>query len=92
MQSIVVAVRSKGQGIVVNFVDTTMQRAALLCLTVRIDWRKWERNRVEYIFSYLMPLILRNVFTSFIFSKLEIRDSQNLAKLGLGGKPYLLVL
>ena len=30
MQSIVLAERSKVQGIVVNFVDTTMQRAALL--------------------------------------------------------------
>ena len=57
MQRIVVAQRSKEQGIVVNFVDTTMQRASLSTGGIEVG-----------IFSFLMLLILRNVSTSFIFS------------------------
>ena len=37
--------------------------------------------------------VISILFTSTtLVLKLEIRDSQNLAKLGLGGKPSLLVL
>ena len=42
MQSIMNAITSKGQGLVVKFVDTTMQRAALPCSPVRIEL---ERSR-----------------------------------------------
>ena len=65
MQRIVVAQRSKEKGIVVNFVGTPMQRAALL---FPVSDRARERNQGEYFSS----LILRNVSTSFIFSKLNL--------------------
>ena len=51
MQRIVVAQRSKEKGIVVNFVGTTMQRAALL---FPVSDRARERNQGEYFFFVLI--------------------------------------
>ena len=44
---------------------------------------RWENPNADSCFYF-------NAANSLL--KLEIRDSQNLAKLGLGGKPSLLVL
>ena len=49
MQRIVVAQRSKEKGIVVNFVGTTIQRAALL---FPVSDRARERNQGEYFLSF----------------------------------------
>ena len=49
VQWIVVAQRSKELGIVVNFVGTTMQRAALL---FPVSDRARERNHGRYILSF----------------------------------------
>ena len=51
------------------------------------------RHRVPFAVAPLELAVTNIAGWNYCFIlKLEIRDSQNLAKLGLGGKPSLLVL
>ena len=48
-----------------------------------------EEYKTEYINFHAN---LFKIYKKTVYNRLELRDSQNLAKLGLGGKPSLLVL